>query len=210
MTSISARTAAPATVAATARQNDPSDFPPGPVKVPRTGWRAGVGITGLSIAGIGLAGAGVTLLRASGPGARVQLPAMLAFLGATLLGGATAGGSRLIGPSTERALAAGIPTRERAELVDRSIPGDTKIVQATDGSFAILRDVKPTRTYNGGSSRRDDDDDRRSSPTRSSGSSSSSSSSGYPSSSSGRTSSGDDSGSSRNSTSNGNPSYGDF
>jgi len=188
--------------------NDPANFPPGPVQIERTGWRSTLGISGIALASGGIAAGATALIRSatSGGGARLHLPMMLAFGAAALVGGATAGASRLIGPRTEQALASGIPTREQAGDVARRISGRTKVVETADGSFAVLRDDRPVYSNDGGGS-----SGRSGGGSRTGGSGGSSRPPSYPSGgSSGRTSGGDDSGSSRNSTSNGNPSRDDF
>ncbi len=192
---------------ATIEPNDPKNFPPREVQVERSGWKSTLGIGGLVVGGAGVLGAGVSLLRALGSGgsARVHMPMMLAFGAATLVGTGGAGLSRIIPPRTEHALAAGIPTRAQAELVDREISGRTKIVETTDGTFAILRDTSPVSSGGGSGS---------SGGSRSGGGSRPSGGGynppSYPSGGGGSTSRGDDSGGSRNSTSNGNPGYDDF
>jgi hypothetical protein len=187
---------------------DPANFPARSVQVPRTGLVNTLGYGGLALGGIGVVGAGVSLIRSmsSGGMSRPFLPVMLGLGGVALLGGALFGGSKLIGPKTESALAAGIPTHELAERVDAKISGYTKIVECADGTFAILRDSPPSYSGGGGSS---------GGGSRSGGSRPSGGGGGYtpsyPSSGGGgHTSGGDDSGSSRNSTNNGNPSSDDF
>ncbi|MCW2921562.1 MAG: hypothetical protein JWL76_1436 [Thermoleophilia bacterium] len=189
--------------------SDPANFPPSTVQIERSGLRNTFGIGGLVVGGAGIIGAGAALVGAlrGGASARLNLPTMLAFGAATIVGGTLAGGSRLIGPKSEYALAAGIPTLDLAHQVDARISGKTKIVEAADGTFAILRDNSPTYSGGGGSGS--------SGGSRPSGGGSRPSSGGgsspsYPSSGGGSTSRGDDSGSSRNSTSNGNPSSDDF
>lgn len=198
------------TTPAAVEPSDPANFPPRDVQVERSGWKGTLGIGGLVLGGAGIVGAGAALVRslAGGAAARPNLPTMLAFGAAALVGGAVAGGSRLIPPKTEHALAAGIPTLDLARQVDAKISGKTDIIECADGTFAIVRDTSPTYSDGGGSGS--------SSGSRSNGGSRPSNSGGgsspsYPSSGGGgSTSRGDDSGSSRNSTSNGNPSSDDF
>lgn len=197
-----------ATTTAAVEPNDPANFPARDVLIERSGWKGTLGIGGLVLGGAGVVGAGAALVRslAGGAATRINLPTMLAFGAAALVGGAVAGGSRLVPPRTEPALAAGIPTRELAASVDQKIPGRTKIVETIDGTFAILRDTTPT--YSGGSG--GSSGGSRSGGSRPSGGGGYNPPS-YPSTGgSGSTSRGDDSGSSRNSTSNGNPSSDDF
>jgi hypothetical protein len=184
---------------------DPANFPARDVQIERTGLVNTLGYGGLAVGGLAVAGAGAALIRsmASGGLTRVSMPVMLGLGAAALLGGAAFGGSKLIGPKTEHALAAGIPNLELAHRVDAKVSGYTKIVECADGTFAILRDSPPSYSGGGGGG-------------SSSGGSSRPSSGGggytpsYPSSGGGSTSRGDDSGSSRNSTDNGNPSSDDF
>lgn len=188
---------------------DPANFPPRDVQVPRTGLVNTLGYGGLALGGIGVVGAGASLIRAltSSGSMRLSMPVMLGLGGAALLGGAAFGGSRLIGPKTERALAAGIPSEALARQVDARVPGDTKIVRTADGTYAILRDDRPRSSGGGGSSGGTRGGTRR--PSGGSGGGGYTPS--YPSGGGGgSTSRGDDSGSSRNSSSNGNPSSGDF
>jgi hypothetical protein len=189
-------------------RSDPANFPAAQVQVPRTGLRQGIGIPGLVVGGAGIAGVGVSLVRqlTSGGALRLHMPTMLALGAATLLGGAAFGASRLIGPSSRQALAANIPTRDLAEQVERRISGRTKVVECTDGSFAVLRDTTPVSTGGSGGSRRPSSSGGSSRPSNSGSNAPS-----YPSTGGGgSTSRGDDSGSSRNSSSNGNPSSDDF
>ncbi len=189
--------------------SDPANFPPRDVQIERNGWKNTLGIGGIVLGAGGIIGAGAALVRSLGGGAAVRpnLPTMLAFGAAALVGGAMAGGNRLIPPRTEHALAAGIPSLDLAKQVDTQISGRTDIVECADGTFAILRDNSPTYSGGGGSG---SSSGSRSGGSRPSGGSGSSGPS-YPSSGgSGSTSRGDDSGSSRNSTSNGNPSSDDF
>jgi len=138
---------------------------------------------------------------------RPNLPTMLAAAGAALLGGSLFAIGTSIGPRTEHALAAGIPTRAQAAALEGRIPGYTDVVECADGTFAVVRGEAPRHSSGGGSN--SGSSSNHSNGSHSNGSSSSGSSS-YPSSSSGSTSSGDDSGSSRDSSSNGNPSDSDF
>jgi hypothetical protein len=187
---------------------DPANFPARDVQVPRTTARNVLGYGGLAVGSFGAVGLGASLVRSltSGGAMRLSMPVAIGLGAAALLGGAAFGGSRLIGPSTEHALAAGIPNEALAHQVNARVPGDTKIVECADGTFAILRDNRPHYSGGGGSSGGSSGGSR-----RSGGSSGGGYTPSYPSSGGGgSTSRGDDSGSSRNSTSNGNPSSDDF
>jgi hypothetical protein len=202
---------------------DPKNFPPGAVKLPRTGIRTTMQVLGGLVGGVGIAGAAAALITGLGKGPLVR-PNMGALLGlgaAAILGGAVFGGSFAVGPRTEHALAAGIPTEDLAHSVEMRVPGDTEVVKTDDGTYAVLRRVV-LHTGGGGGARssNDDDDDRPSRPRPSTPSGGgyqpapSSPSPSYPSSPGGDTSPGDSGGgshsSSGNSTSNGNPSEDDF
>jgi hypothetical protein len=187
---------------------DPANFPAREVQVPRTGLVNTLGYGGLALGGIGVVGLGASLVRSltSGGAMLLSMPVTIGLGAAALLGGAAFGGSRLIGPKSEHALAAGIPNEDMARRVDARVPGDTKIVECDDGTFAILRDNRPHYSGGGGGGSSSGGSRR---PSGGGGGGYNPPS--YPSTGGGgSTSRGDDSGSSRNSSSNGNPSSDDF
>jgi hypothetical protein len=191
---------------------DPRLYGAGDVQVERTGWKSTLGFGGLALAGTGVLAGAASLVSAalSHGSSRISLPVMAVFGGAGLLGGAAFGLSRVLPPKTEHALKVGIPSEELAHVVLSRIPEDGRVVQAADGSFAILKHV--VHYSSGGSSGGHSSSSGHSSSTTTHHSNPAPAPD-YPSSSGGHTSPGD-SGSSHssggNSTSNGNPSESDF
>lgn len=184
------------------RSARPSDYLPAEVQVDPLAAKV-FGIEGIAMGVLGGAIAGYSLLSGE-PTNQVVIGAGAALLGATIFGA-----SRFIGPETREALAAGIPSRSEAELVAGQIPGSTKVVHATDGTWAVLRGDPPRRP----SSYVPDVTDTRPSGSSVEPTPAYEPPSDYPSANWGHTSRGDDPlppQSGGNSTSNGNPSDDDF
>jgi hypothetical protein len=126
------------------------DYPAGIVQIERSGLKTWLRITGGLAALGGATVLGLSLLsrRAPSAGASRLLVAPLLIGGGLVAGGAgSAFGAELLPPKSQVAVATKIPTQAKAgEIAGKLVGHETKIVKATDGTWAVL-DEGPRTGY---------------------------------------------------------------